>query len=119
MSNVDNNTVENNNKKKAENWIDYTKLPLVKAKVKFYNSNVNAKYGFVTILDSNNNPVMDAFVSGGILEKAGIYSVEAGEILEIKHVPAQKGESVIFVARRKHDYEEAVKKLKDEYNMKG
>ena len=81
--------------------VDYRDLPIHKARVKFFNDDPAKQFGFVTVLDENDKPKYDAFLSGTILEKAGIYPpLNNGEILYVRHVQKPKGDAVIFVQKR-------------------
>jgi cold shock CspA family protein len=82
---------------RPENWIDYKLLPFCKSRVKFYDR--ERKFGFVTLLDDHDEPIIDAYLSGHVIEKAGIYKLEEGQILMVKHAPKTRGEAVVFVDR--------------------
>jgi cold shock CspA family protein len=83
-------------------FVDYNTLPLIKAKVKFYDE--KKKFGFVSLLNENDEPYKDAFISGRVLEKAQYESVKADDIIQVKHFPREKGEAVVYVKRQKNNF---------------
>jgi cold shock CspA family protein len=87
-----------NGEERGPDWVDYKALPLHKARVKFYDQ--EKKFGFVVILDEQDNPRVDAYLSGRALERAGIYELKENDVIYVKFVVKEKGEAVIFVKRK-------------------
>ena len=80
-------------------FVDYKKLPWNTAKIKFYNDNPDKRFGFVTLLDDKGSKLKDAYLSGAVLDKAGIYDIKTDDLVDVRLVQKEKGEACVIIRR--------------------
>lgn len=82
-----------------KNFINYKQLPWNKAVIKFYNDNPDKRFGFVTLLNDKGVKIKDAYLSGAVLDKAGIYDIKTDDLVDVRLVTKEKGEACVIIRR--------------------